>query len=900
MDRVRLGDVLSVLLLAIILLGNLASALPRRRLLIPGDPRTQDFDSDDGQEEEDVPVRLPDDISVTEYYIKIQPYYPAPGIHLDEGRNMTFDGSVAMSVKIKRPTSEIVLNAANLKISSVELTDFLKRPVGIKETRLNNKTEQLSILLQRQPRVGSVFVLTIKFTGKINPFDAAGLYYTSYQDSEGEVHWMVATQLAVFSARTVFPCMDEPAFKAIFHVELVYPSSHVALGNMKETTPVDLGNGWSQVSFPATPVMSTYLVAFSSGPYVSHSVINKDGTLVRSWGWRGQENFLKFSAETAGECLYQMGLYTNIKFPMEKCDHLGLPEFLAGAMENFGLIVYKYQFIAFNPDTMTTLDKIGAALVICHEVSHQEAATVRTDREKAMARDASAYTHPLIAVNGPYFDPITYEKGQMVLRMLADVIGEDVLQSGLQNYLQTHKYSTASHWDVWSGLTEICEDEGIPGWHGFLNVTELMEPYSLQSSYPVINVHAGKTGITFSQERFNDISTQSPSPWNYTWIIPLRTAGVIYDDNSLRALLKKIATDDVPVGVKIALIGDEVAIVKRNKSMKLPYSYDRLLDILATVLNTASKEDPSSQLVDIALPQMEFFASLLRDSIDAPLVERLFRRIFGKVYKSEIWDAASTWNAGQNRDAVDLKIYSSTMKNVFLPHAVRYNIGDSASKAQKYFSEISENCKLAESNNGSAWCNKVPNDIHRAVYCGAAKYDNNLGANFARLMFLYNGEVKTNPYYYQEYSALLEGMACTQRAPQLKTLIRLLLTSRHRPSLIFGWLKKNPEASEALYLYLKTKSDSVLQYAGLSYYLDAMVYNWRSERRLRQFNELCNTLLPKMNDKQKRAFDTFEKRIKDNIEWSKQHLPSILRWMYDELVVVGKAPWSKRSAYPLL
>ncbi|RCN33689.1 hypothetical protein ANCCAN_20469 [Ancylostoma caninum] len=91
----------------------------------------------------------------------------------------------------------------------------------------------------------------------------------------------------------------------------------------------------------------------------------------------------------------------------------------------------------------------------------------------------------------------------MVLRMLADVMGEDVLQSGLQNYLQTHKYSTASHWDVWSGLTEVCEDEGIPGWHGFLNVTELMAPYSLQSSYPVINVHTGKTGITFSQERFN-------------------------------------------------------------------------------------------------------------------------------------------------------------------------------------------------------------------------------------------------------------------------------------------------------------------------------------------------------------------------------------------------------------
>ncbi|EYC35907.1 hypothetical protein Y032_0960g3219 [Ancylostoma ceylanicum] len=937
MDRVRLVD---VLLLAVTLLGHFTSALPHHQLFIPGDPRIQDIDRDDGPED-DIPARIPDDISVTEYYIKIQPYYPAPGIQLDKGRNMTFDGSVSMSVKIVKPTSEIILNAANLKIVSIELTDFLKRPVVIKEMRLNNETEQLSFVLQKRPRVGSVFVLAIKYTGKINPYYDAGLYYTYYEDSEGEVHWMVATQLAPFSARTVFPCMDEPAFKAIFHVELVYPSSHVALGNMKETPPVDLGNGWSKVSFPPTPVMSTYLVAFSSGPYVSHSVINKDGTLVRSWGWTGQENFLKFSAETAGECLHQMGLYTNIKFPLEKCDHLGLPEFLAGAMENFGLIVYKYQFISFNPDAMTTLDKIGAALVICHEVSHQwfgdlvtaeckdsllgsfqEAATVRIDREKALARDGSAYTHPLIAVDGPHFDPITYEKGQMLLRMLADTIDEEVLRSGLQNYLRAHQYSTASHWDLWSGLTEVSNDAGVRGWHGPLNVTELMEPYALQSSFPVINVHAGKTGISFSQERFNDISTQSSSPWNYTWIIPLRTAEysspgttirwlvpdrfeeplehssqatnrwhvvshssatygrVVYDENSLHALLQKIAAVDVPVGVKIALIGDEVAMIKRNKSIKQPYSYHRLLDILATMFNTPSKEDPSSQLVDIALPQMEFFANLLRDSIDAPLIEQLFGLVFGKAYKSEIWDAPSSWNA-------------DAMKNIFLPYAVRYSIGDASSTAQKFFNQIAENCKSAESNNGSAWCSKVPNDIHRAAYCGAAKYDNNLGANFARLLFLYNGEVKTNPYYYQEYTALLEGMACTERAPQLKTLIRLLIASPHRPSMIFGWLKTNPKASEALYLYLKTKSDSVLRYTGLSYYLDAMVYNWRSERRLRQFNELHKSLLPKLNNKQKDAFAKFEKKIRDNIEWSKQHLPSIMRWMYDNLVVVGKAPWRK-------
>ncbi|KIH59676.1 peptidase family M1, partial [Ancylostoma duodenale] len=241
---------------------SFAPASPRRRLSSANHRLTQDFVSD-GELERQVTPRLPDVISVTAYYVKILPYYPAPGIYYDEGRNMTFDGSVLMFVWIKKPTLEITLNAVNRAILSVMLADSLNRPA--------------------------------------------------------------------------------------FQLDLVYPSSHVALGNMKETPPVDLGNGWSMVSFPPTPVISTYLIAFAAGPFVSHSLINKDGTLVRSWGWTGQENFLKFSAETAAECLYQMGLYTKIKFPLEKCDHLGLPEHGISGMENFGLVIYKNEIIAYNP-----------------------------------------------------------------------------------------------------------------------------------------------------------------------------------------------------------------------------------------------------------------------------------------------------------------------------------------------------------------------------------------------------------------------------------------------------------------------------------------------------------------------------------------------------------------------
>ncbi|KHJ74978.1 hypothetical protein OESDEN_25406, partial [Oesophagostomum dentatum] len=69
---------------------------------------------------------------------------------------------------------------------------------------------------------------------------------------------------------------------------------------------------------------------------------------VCSIGWTGQEDYLKFSAETAAKCLYHMGEVTKIKFAMDKCDHLGLPEFPSNAMENYGLVIYRHHLIAIN------------------------------------------------------------------------------------------------------------------------------------------------------------------------------------------------------------------------------------------------------------------------------------------------------------------------------------------------------------------------------------------------------------------------------------------------------------------------------------------------------------------------------------------------------------------------
>ncbi|EYC36067.1 hypothetical protein Y032_0937g3118 [Ancylostoma ceylanicum] len=357
---------------------------------------------------------------------------------------------------------------------------------------------------------------------------------------------------------------------------------------------------------------------------------------------------------------------------------------------------------------------------------------------------------------------------------------------------------------------------------------------------------------------------------------------VFYDDESLKSVLEKIRSEDVPLGVKITLVGDEVALIERQETKGLPYSYDRLLNVLTSVYNTPATEDPSFTLADLVLPQMEFFASLLRDSIDAPLINRFFNKAFGKIYRPSLWtEETRAWNA-------------NAFKYAFLPYAVKHGVGNAPDMAKEIYKTIQTNCVSRQSNNGTSWCAGVPTDIRRGAYCGAAKYDNEIASNFVSLMNFYSGEVQVNPYFFQEYRALMEGMACTERASQLRTVIRLFLSSPLKPTMVFGWLKTNPKASDALYLYMKSKPDLVVQYEGLSAYLDAMTYNWRSTRRLQQFMELHEKLVPKMSNATKNIFTKYEKRIRTNIEWSNKHMPAIMRWMYDNLVVIGQDPWRKR------
>ena len=52
-------------------------------------------------------------------------------------------------------------------------------------------------------------------------------------------------------------------------------------------------------------------------------------------------------------------------------DHIAIPDFAAGAMENWGLITYLMQSLLYNPEESSSSDKQWVTLVVAHELAHQ-------------------------------------------------------------------------------------------------------------------------------------------------------------------------------------------------------------------------------------------------------------------------------------------------------------------------------------------------------------------------------------------------------------------------------------------------------------------------------------------------------------------------------------------------
>jgi aminopeptidase N len=100
--------------------------------------------------------------------------------------------------------------------------------------------------------------------------------------------------------------------------------------------------GWKFVEFDNTVVMSTYLVAFSVNLFSDNGeIIGADNIKYNVWARPNAVSTGKYANNNAPKVVEFMTGFTGIKYPLPKIDQIAVPDFAAGAMENWGLITYR-------------------------------------------------------------------------------------------------------------------------------------------------------------------------------------------------------------------------------------------------------------------------------------------------------------------------------------------------------------------------------------------------------------------------------------------------------------------------------------------------------------------------------------------------------------------------------
>ena len=396
-----------------------------------------------------------------------------------------------MTLTVAEPTTEIVLNATELEVSSAILSGEARSP--------RNGTVHLDEELQRCriafPSVVSpgAWKLTLTFRGTLND-KLRGFYRSSYKDEQGVVHTLAATQFEATDARRAFPCWDEPHFKAVFAVTLAIDPTLTAISNTRIVDDRQEG-GKRVLRFAESMKMSTYLVAFIVGRLESTAPILAEGTPVRIWSIPGKQHLTAFGHDIAVYSLNFLAAYYGIPYPGDKLDLIAIPDFASGAMENLGAITFRETALLLDQRTATHAEQGRIADVVAHENAHMWFGDLVTmawwnglwlneafatfmemlvvdawkpewerwtafgmARAAALSVDGLVSTRPIeFPVRAPkeaeaMFDVLTYEKGASVLRMLEQHIGPTVFRDGVRHYLTTHAYGNAETTDLWVSL----------------------------------------------------------------------------------------------------------------------------------------------------------------------------------------------------------------------------------------------------------------------------------------------------------------------------------------------------------------------------------------------------------------------------------------------------------------
>jgi aminopeptidase N len=609
--------------------------------------------------------RLPGGVRPEHYSISITPDLKAA----------KFAGHETIDVVLEEASDKITLNAAEIAFGAVRATAGDYKPSFQTATVSQDDKKEQATLTFAQPLPAGSVTLEIAYTGILND-KLRGFYLSKTKTRNYGV-----TQFEATDARRAFPSFDEPALKATFDVTLVIDAGDTAISNMQiaSDTPGPVA-GKHTVAFATTPKMSTYLLSWLVGDFQCTKG-KSDGVPIRACATPDKVALTKFALDAAKWELHYYDKYFGIKYPLKKLDMVAIPDFEAGAMENFGCITFRETEMLVDKKSGSLDARKEVATTVAHEMSHQwfgdlvtpawwdnlwlnegfatwmeaKAADVwqpkwnfpqdvALDKNRTMDSDAGRVTRAIrTSAETPdeineLFDDIAYGKAGSVIGMVENWVGEDVFRKGVQAYLAAHLYGNANAEDFWDAQTRV---SGQP-------VDQVMRSFVEQPGVPLVTLGSG-TGAGVAQRPFY-LSGALPVA-REAWTIPLCFTG-----GACRLLTGETMTMDVPAGVfanardkgyyrtayapvglkaieataetalsvpeRIGLLGDRWALMRGGQG-----SVGDFLDLVLAV-----KQDESPTVMEMALDKVDSVETKLATGDDRKRMDQVVRREFAPRY----------------------------------------------------------------------------------------------------------------------------------------------------------------------------------------------------------------------------------------------------------------------------
>jgi hypothetical protein len=456
--------------------------------------------------------------------VNIKPLKYSININLDFD-TLCFNGEVKINLDIEEDNNEIILDCENLCIKNIYLNE--------KKTEFKINKHKLIISFEREFLNKNNNNILIKYSGKVAK-DLFGIYYSHHNDSK-----IISTQFEPNGARRMFPCFDDPKYKTVFKITLKSNIDKTFLSNMPIKSEKIVENS-KIVVFNKTPLMSTYLLCIIVGDLekvFENDLISSNGIKINGYAVKDISKNIKFSVKKTLEALEYFQKWFDIDYKLPKLDIVSIPDFGAGAMENWGLITYRQELLFCNNDTNIT-DKIDIVNTIYHEMAHQWFGNLVTlndwsclwlnesfatlfswismldnyqneyffkdsfyskEFKHLIITDAFDSTHPILVKSKDedylklIFDEISYQKGCCIVNYIIKLIGKKKFKLAIREYLKKYEFSNVTSKDLFDILEK----------HSKKNINTLINKLITTKGYPIIKINYINNKLILEKKKFN-------------------------------------------------------------------------------------------------------------------------------------------------------------------------------------------------------------------------------------------------------------------------------------------------------------------------------------------------------------------------------------------------------------